>query len=158
MCKWRQRFVESRLDGWPMDSARFVTSSVSYRSRRCWWLRFNAQPADATHWSRASMAELSKSTVGRIWKAFGLKPHLVDTFIAALIHSSSTRSAMSSRLYLDPPEKALVLCVDVKWQIQAWTDRRRAADDAWAAEQRTHDYLRHGITTLFAALDVATGE
>ena len=116
VCKWRQRFVESRLDGLTdeprpgaprtIDDERIELVVVSTLER---------QPADATHWSRASMAKesgLSKSTVGRIWKAFGLKPHLVDTFKLSNDPQFIDKVRDVVGLYLDPPEKALVLCVD----------------------------------------------
>ena len=120
------------------------------------------QPKDATHWSRASMAAetgLSKSTVGRIWKAFGLKPHLVDTFKLTNDPQFIDKVRDVVGLYLDPPEKALVLCVDEKTQIQA-LDRSAPVLPMMPGmpERRTHDYVRHGITTLFAALNMATGE
>jgi transposase len=118
-------------------------------------------PADATHWSRASMAAesgLSRSTVGRIWKAFGLKPHQVETFKLSTDPQFVDKVRDIVGLYMDPPEKALVLCVDEKSQIQA-LDRSAPVLPMMPGmpERRTHDYLRHGITTLFAALDVATG-
>ena len=102
---------------------------------------------------------LSKSTVGRIWKAFGLKPHLVDTFKLCNDPQFIDKVRDVVGLYLDPPEKALVLCVDEKSQIQA-LDRSAPVLPMMPGmpERRTHDYVRHGITTLFAALDVATGE
>src|SRR4029078_2878910 len=119
------------------------------------------QPKDATHWSRASMAAqtgLSKSTVGRIWKAFGLKPHQVDTFKFSSDPQFIDKVRDVVGLYLDPPEKALVLCVDQKSQIQA-LDRSAPVLPMMPGmpERRTHDYVRHGITTLFAAFNVPTG-
>ena len=102
---------------------------------------------------------LSKSTVGRIWKAFGLKPHLVDTFKLCNDPQFIDKVRDVVGLYLDPPERAVVLCVDEKSQIQA-LDRSAPVLPMMPGlpERRTHDYLRHGITTLFAALDVATGQ
>ena len=155
--------MESRLDGLTdeprpgaprtIDDERIELVVVSTLER---------QPADATHWSRASMAKesgLSKSTVGRIWKAFGLKPHLVDTFKLSNDPQFIDKVRDVVGLYLDPPEKALVLCVDEKSQIQA-LDRSAPVLPMMPGlpERRTHDYVRHGITTLFAALDVATGQ
>ena len=106
----------------------------------------------------AKQSGLSKSTVGRIWMAFGLKPHLVDTFKISTDPQFIDKVRDVVGLYLDPPEKALVLCVDEKSQIQA-LDRSAPALPMMPGlpERRTHDYVRHGITTLFAALDVATG-
>ena len=153
VCKWRQRFVESRLDGLTdeprpgaprtIDDERIELVVVSTLER---------QPTDATHWSRASMAKesgLSKSTVGRIWKAFGLKPHLVDTFKLSNDPQFIDKVRDVVGLYLDPPEKALVLCVDEKSQIQA-LDRSAPVLPMMPGlpERRTHDYVRHGITTL----------
>ena len=101
----------------------------------------------------------TKSTVGRIWKAFGLKPHQVDTFKISNDPQFIDKVRDVVGLYLDPPEKALVLCVDEKSQIQA-LDRSAPVLPMMPGmpERRTHDYVRHGITTLFAALNVATGE
>ena len=98
-------------------------------------------------------------TVGRIWRAFGLKPHLVDTFKLSTdpLFIDKVRDVVG--LYLDPPERALVLCVDEKSQIQA-LDRTAPVLPMMPGmpERRTHDYVRHGTTSLFAALDVATGK
>jgi transposase len=118
-------------------------------------------PKDATHWSRALMAKrsgLSKSTVGRIWKAFGLKPHLTDTFKLSTDPQFIEKVRDVVALYLDPPERALVLCVDEKSQIQA-LDRSQPVLPMMPGmpERRTHDYVRNGTSSLFAALDVATG-
>lgn len=116
------------------------------------------QPKDATHWSGASMAAesgLSASTVGRIWKAFGLKPHQVDTFKISHDPQFIDKVRDVVGLYLDPREKALVLCVD-KSQIQALDHSAPVLPGM--AERCTHDYGCHRITTLFDALNVATGE
>jgi transposase/DNA-binding XRE family transcriptional regulator len=119
-------------------------------------------PKDATHWSRASMAAetgLSRSTIGRIWKEFRLKPHLADTFKLSNdpLFVAKVRDVVG--LYLDPPERALVLCVDEKSGIQA-LDRSAPVLPMMPGmpERRTHDYVRSGTTTLFAALDVASGQ
>ena len=163
VCKWRQRFLESRLDGLtdePRPGAPRTIDDV--RIEQVVVATLERQPADATHWSRASMAKesgLSKSTVGRIWKAFGLKPHLIDTFKLSNDPQFIDKVRDVVGLYLDPPEKALVLCVDEKSQIQA-LDRSAPVLPMMPGlpERRTHDYIRHGITTLFAALDVASGQ
>jgi transposase len=160
---WRRRFVESRLDGLsdePRPGApRKITDA---QVEQVVVATVERTPADATHWSRASMAAqsgLSRSTVGRIWKAFGLKPHQVETFKLSTDPQFIDKVRDVVGLYLNPPEKALVLCVDEKSQIQA-LDRSAPVLPMMPGmpERRTHDYLRHGITTLFAALDVATGE
>ncbi len=118
-------------------------------------------PRDATHWSRSAMAAetgLSKSTIGRIWRAFGLKPHLVETFKLSTdpLFIEKVRDVVG--LYLNPPERAVVLCVDEKSGIQALN---RSAPllpmMPGMPERRTFDYARAGTTDLFAALDVATG-
>jgi len=119
-------------------------------------------PRDATHWSRASMAAetgLSRSTIGRIWREFRLKPHLGDTFKLSSdpLFIEKVRDVVG--LYLDPPERALVLCVDDKSGIQA-LDRSAPVLPMMPGmpERRTHDYVRSGTTTLFAALDVASAQ
>ena len=102
---------------------------------------------------------LSQSTVSRIWRAFGLQPHRQETFKLSTdpLFVEKTRDIVG--LYLDPPVKALVLCVDEKIQIQALDRTQPILPLApGVAERRTHDYMRHGTTTLFAALDIATGE
>lgn len=161
--KWRRRFVQRRLAGLvdePRPGApRKITDG---QVEQVIVATLERQPRDATHWSRASMAAqsgLSKSTVGRIWKTFGLKPHLVDTFKLSNDPQFVDKVRDVVGLYLDPPEKALVLCVDEKSQIQA-LDRSAPVLPMMPGmpERRTHDYVRHGITTLFAALDVATGK
>src|ERR1700710_1228283 len=163
VCKWRQRFVDKRLDGLADDPRPGAPRTITDEAvEEVIAATLERQPRDATHWSRTSMAAetgLSKSTVGRIWKAFGLKPHLVDTFKISNDPQFIDKVRDVVGLYLDPPEKALVLCVDEKSQIQA-LDRSAPVLPMMPGlpERRTHDYVRHGITTLFAALDVATGE
>ena len=156
VCKWRQRFLENRLDGLTDEPRPGAPRRIGDEQIETVLVAtLERQPADATHWSRASMAEesgLSKSTVGRIWKAFGLKPHLVDTFKISNDPQFIDKVRDVVGLYLDPPEKALVLCVDEKSQIQA-LDRTAPVLPMMPGlpERRTHDYLRHGITCLFAA-------
>ena len=114
-----------------------------------------------THWSRASMAErtgLSKPTIGRIWKRFDLKPHLQDAFKLSTDPQFVDKVVDVVGLYHNPPERAVVLCVDEKSQIQA-LDRCQPVLPMMPGmpERRTHDYLRHGITSLFAAFTIADG-
>ena len=159
---WRRRFVECRLGGLVDEprpgGPRTITDE---RVEAVMVATLEREPKDATHWSRASMAAetgLSKSTVGRIWKAFGLKPHQIDTFKSATIRSSLTRCAMSSAC-ISIRRNRRWCCVSMRRaRSRPWIVRAGVADDARMPERRTHDYVRHGITTLFAALDVATGQ
>jgi transposase len=160
---WRRRFVERRLDGLADEPRPGGPRSVTDEQVESVVVAtLERAPKDATHWSRTSMAAesgLSKSTVGRIWKAFGLKPHQIDTFKLSNDPQFIDKVRDVVGWYLDPPEKAIVLCVDEKSQIQA-LDRSAPVLPMMPGmpERRSHDYVRHGITTLFAALDVATGE
>lgn len=119
-------------------------------------------PSSATHWSARRLARqmgLSKATVHRIWQKYGLQPHRVETFKFSTDPDFETKLADIVGLYLDPPERALVLCVDEKSQIQA-LNRTQPALPMWPGlpARMTHDYLRHGTTSLFAALEVASGK
>jgi len=119
-------------------------------------------PTDATHWSTRSMAKatgMSQSAISRIWRAFGLKPHLVDSFKLSPDPQFVDKVRDIVGLYLNPPEGALVLCVDEKSQIQA-LDRTQPVLPLRPGlpERRTHDYVRHGTTNLYAALDVTSGQ
>ena len=125
-------------------------------------LTLETTPKDATHWSTRAMARrsgLSHNTVSRIWRAFALQPHRTEAFklSADPLFIEKVRDIVG--LYLNPPDRALVLCVDEKSQIQA-LDRTRPLLPLrpGQAERRTHDYVRHGTTSLFAALDARTGQ
>jgi transposase len=119
-------------------------------------------PKDATHWSTRSLARalgMNQTAVSRIWRAFGLKPHLVDTFKLSTDPQFIDKVRDIVGLYLNPPEAALVLCVDEKTQVQA-LDRTAPVLPLLAGtpQRATHDYRRHGVTNLYAALDLASGK
>lgn len=161
--KWRRRFLDKRLDGLSDEPRPGAPRKITDEQvEQVLVATLERAPADATHWSRSSMAAesgLSKSTVGRIWKAFRLQPHLTDSFKISNDPQFVDKVRDIVGLYVDPPESALVLAVDEKSQIQA-LDRSAPVLPMMPGmpERRTHDYVRHGITTLFAALDVATGQ
>ena len=161
--KWRSRFVQRRLDGLVDEDRPGAPRKITDEQvEQVLVATLESTPRDATHWSRASMAKqsgLSKSTVGRIWKAFRLKPHLSETFKLSTDPLFIDKVCDVVGLYLDPPERAVVLCVDEKSQVQA-LDRSSPVLPMMPGmpEKRTHDYVRNGITTLFAAFDTGTGE
>src|SRR5262250_1461217 len=160
--KWRSRFVRRRLDGLLDEPRPGAPRKISDAEvERVIALTLERTPRDATHWSTRAMAKrsgLSQTAVSRIWRAFGLQPHRVDTFKLSKdpLFIDKVRDIVG--LYLNPPERALLLSVDEKSQIQA-LDRTSPILPLRPGqpEQRTHDYVRHGTTSLFAALDVATG-
>ena len=161
--KWRRRFAERRVDGLhdeprPGTPRQIGDDEIAEVIR----LTLEQTPADATHWSLRSMASAvghAPSTVHRIWQAFGLQPHRSETFKLSSDPFFVEKVRDIVGLYLAPPERALVLCVDEKSQIQA-LDRTQPLLPMRPGqpERRSHDYKRHGTTSLFAALDVATGE
>ncbi len=161
--KWRQRFVERRGAGLLDEPRSGHPRTVSDADIEQMLVRtLESQPTDATHWSTRSMANasgLSQSTVGRIWRAFGLQPHRTESFKLSTDPQFIEKVRDIVGLYLAPPDHALVLCVDEKSQIQA-LDRTQPLLPMRPGqpERHTHDYLRHGTTTLFAALDVRSGE
>jgi len=160
--KWRRRFAQDRLDGLydeprPGRPREIGDDAIAETIR----LTLEATPREATHWSLRSMARAvdhAPSTIHRIWKAFGLQPHRAESFKLSSdpLFVEKVRDIVG--LYMAPPEHALVLCVDEKSQIQA-LDRTQPVLPMRPGqiERRSHDYKRHGVTSLFAALDIATG-
>lgn len=161
--KWRTRFIKHRLDGL-LDEPRVGTPRKIKDDdvERVLSMTLESKPRNATHWSTRSMAKasgLSQSAVSRIWRAFSLQPHRSETFKLSTDPQFIEKVRDIVGLYLNPPERALVLCVDEKSQIQA-LDRTQPVLPLrpGQVERRTHDYARYGTTSLFAALDVATGK
>ena len=161
--KWRSRFIERRLDGLldePRPGAPRKVDDAKIEQLIATTL--NERPREATHWSTrllASKLRISQSTVSRVWRAFGLQPHRAETFKLSTdpLFIDKVRDIVG--LYLNPPTQAMVLCVDEKSQIQALDRTQPILPLApGLPERRTHDYERHGTTTLFAALDLATGQ
>jgi len=161
--KWRRRFLEGRCDGLLDEPRPGAPRQIGDEDvERVITMTLESIPRDATHWSTRSMAKacnLSQSAVSRIWRAFALQPHRVETFKLSKdpLFIEKVRDVVG--LYLAPPERAVVFCVDEKSQIQA-LDRTQPLLPMrpGQAERRTHDYERHGTTSLFAALNAATGK
>ena len=163
VCKWRERFRVRRLEGLADEPrpgvARKVTDDVlvDIITRT-----LEAPPPHTTQWTTRSMADvagLSKATISRIWRTFGLQSHRVDTFKLSADPQFVEKVRDIVGLYLNPPDHALVLCLDEKSQVQA-LDRTRPLLPMRPGipARQTHDYIRHGTTSLFAALNVATGK
>ena len=162
--RWRQRYREAGVDGLLHDKTRPGRRPKLGEAKRREVIErtLHQKPAHATHWSTRSMAAvsgISPSAVQRIWKAHGLQPHRVETFKLSRDPHFLEKLTDVVGLYLDPPEKALVLCVGEKSQIQA-LDRTQPGlpMKRGRAGTMTHDYKRPGTLTLFAALDVASGD
>jgi len=161
--KWRRRFIELRCDGLLDEPRPGTPRKIGDEDvERVIAMTLEQKPKNATHWSTRSMAQatgFSQSTISRMWRAFGLQPHRTETFKLSTdpLFVEKVRDIVG--LYLNPPEKAVVLCVDEKSQIQA-LDRSQPLLPMrpGQTERRSHDYKRHGTTSLFAALDIATGK
>ena len=160
--KWRRRFLRDGCDGLLDEPRPGAPRTIGDEEvERVVVKTLESLPRDATHWSTRSMAKacgLSAATVSRIWRAFALKPHRYETFKLSRDPQFIEKVRDIVGLYLHPPERAVVLCVDEKAQIQA-LDRMQPVLPMRPGlpERRTHDYRRHGTTSLFAALDAATG-
>jgi transposase len=161
--KWRDRFSERRLEGLADEPRPGTPRTITDEHVEAAVTRtLESKPANATHWSTRTLASelgLSQTAVARIWRAFGLKPHRRKSFKLSSdpFYVEKVRDIVG--LYMAPPQKAIVLCVDEKSQIQA-LDRTHPIQPLLPgrAEKASHDYVRHGTTSLFAALNVATGQ
>ncbi len=162
--KWRARFLESGIEGLldeprvgrPREVGDDTVEQVIVDALE------SPAPRGASHWSTRAMADhagVSQSTVSRIWRTFGLKPHKVETWKLSADPQFIDKVRDIVGLYLDPPERAVVLCVDEKSQIQALERTRPILPMLPTTPARaTHDYVRNGTADLFAALDIATGQ
>ena len=160
---WRDRFAKQGLSGIEKDAPRpgRKPKLAAARVRRVIQATLETTPPNATHWSLRTMAKaqgISRMAVQRIWAGHGLKPHLIETFKLSSDPRFVEKLVDVVGLYLDPPDRALVLCVDEKSQIQA-LDRTRPLLPLRPGlpARQTHDYVRHGTTTLFAALSMLDG-
>lgn len=161
--KWRSRFVAKRIEGLNDEPRPGPPRTISdTKVHEVVTKTLESKPEHATHWSTRSMAAtvgLTQNAVLRIWQAFGLKPHLHETFKLSTDPYFVDKVRDIVGLYLSPPEKALVFSLDEKSQIQALNRTQPILPmSPYHAERGTHDYERHGTTSLFAALNVATGE
>src|SRR3979409_2565101 len=162
--RWRRRYMAKGMDGLLKDATRpsRVKPLTPEKTKQVVHMTLHAKPPNATHWSLRSMASaagVSYSSVQRIWRAHGLKPPLVETFQRSRDNKFAAKVEDMVGLYLDPPDRALVFCVDEKSQIQA-LDRTQPGlpMKKGRAGTMTHDYKRNGTTTLFAALNMLDGK
>jgi transposase len=162
VCKWRERFRVERLEGL-LDEPRLGAprSITDARVEEVITKTLESMPGNSTHWSTRLMAQktgLSQTAIVRIWRAFGLQPHRVENFKFSKDPQFVEKVRDIVGLYLNPPDRAIVLCVDEKSQVQALNRTQPILPLAPGVPARqSHDYERHGVTSLFAALDVASG-
>jgi transposase len=161
--KWRRRFVERRLEGLFDEPRPGATRTVTDDQIEAVIVKtLEEKPKDATHWSTRSMAAamgMSQTSIVKIWQAFGLQPHRAETFKLSSDPQFIEKLRDVVGLYLDPPERAVVLCADEKSQIQALNRFQPILPMMpGTPERRSHDDVRHGTTSLFAALDMTTGQ
>jgi transposase len=160
--KWRSRYVERGLDGLSDDHRPGPLRMVDQRRIVTETLTRPPMSLGVTHWSSRLLAQrlgVSHVTIAEAWKQFGVKPWKAATFKFSTDPELVAKVTDVIGLYLAPPQKAVVLCVDEKSQIQALNRTQKVLPlQPGYAEQRTHDYVRHGTTTLFAALEIATGK
>ena len=160
--KWRRRFVARRLDGLGDDPRPGAPRTITDADvEQVIVTTLEETPPDATHWSTRSMADkvgMSQTAISRIWRAFGLKPHQIEDFKLSPDPQFIDKVRDVVAMYLNPPDAAVVLCVDEKTQIQA-LDRTSPIFPMMPGvpQRQTHDYQRNGTTNLYAALDVASG-
>jgi transposase len=160
--KWRERFARDRLDGRRDEPRCGAPRRIGDDRIAALLVRtLETLPEDATHWSTRGMAAacgLSRATVHRVWRAFGLQPHRVETFKLSSDPAFVEKVRDGVGLYLNPPDRALVLCVDEKTEMQA-VERTQPILPMRPGqpERRTSDYVRHGTSALFAALDITAG-
>ena len=161
--KWRERFRTARLEGLADEPRPGAPREISdAQVEEVITRTLESTPPQATHWSTRTMArvtKVSRPTISRIWRAFGLQPHRTEAFKLSTDPFFVEKVRDLVGLYLNPPDHAVVLCVDEKSQVQA-LDRTRPVLPLrpGVPERQTHDYIRHGTTSLFAALEVATGK
>jgi transposase len=162
VCKWRERFRASRLEGL-LDEPRPGTprSITDIQVEEVVTTTLESMPKNSTHWSSRLMAEktgLSQTAIVRIWRAFGLQPHRVENFKFSKDPQFVEKVRDIVGLYMNPPDHAIVLCVDEKSQVQALNRTQPILPlGPGVPARQSHDYERHGVTSLFAALDVASG-
>ena len=162
VCKWRERFRVERLEGLLDEPRLGAPRSLSdARVEEVITKTLESMPGNSTHWSTRLMAKktgLSQTAIVRIWRAFGLQPHRVENFKFSKDPQFVEKVRDIVGLYLNPPDRAIVLCVDEKSQVQALNRTQPILPLAPGVPARqSHDYERHGVTSLFAALDVASG-